>query len=105
MVIASPVLLLLVSNQHHTMTVPCRDFQPRLGVVARTLARALPDLLHMMLLICVLVLLIPYLLCILFGETTAQLCTLGGEHALHDSQHGRDCIMHNTEFLQSMREW
>ena len=58
-----------------------RDFQPRLGVVARTLARALPALLHMMLLISVLLLLIPYLLCIMFGETTAQLCTLRGKHA------------------------
>ena len=87
-------VLLLVSNQHHTSTVSCRDFQPRLGVVARTLARALPDLFHMMLLIFVLLLFVPYLLCIMFGETTAQLCTLRGEHALCDSQRDRGCIMH-----------
>ena len=59
----------------------CREFQPRLGVVARTLARALPALLHMMLLIFVLLLFIPYLLCIMFGETTAQLCTFRGKYA------------------------
>ena len=66
-------------------TVPSRDFQPRLGVVARTLARALPALLHMMLLIFVLLLFIPYLLCIMFGESTAQLCTLRGEHASYET--------------------
>ena len=66
-------------------TVQSRDFQPRLGVVARTLALALPALFHMMLLIFVLLLFIPCLLCIMFGETTAQLSTFRGRHASCDS--------------------
>ena len=84
-------------------TVQCRDFQPRLGVVARTLAGALPALLHMMLLIFVLLLFVPYLLCIMFGETTAQLCTLRGKQATCDSQHGTGCNS-QFEFLPSMQE-
>ena len=73
----------LLSISHWTLK--SRDFQPRLGVVARTLALALPALFHMMLLIFVLFLFIPFVLCIMFGESTAQLSTLRGEHAPYET--------------------
>ena len=101
-------LLHWVGYQHHHddihWTVQCREFQPQLGVVARTLALALPALFHMMLLIFVLFLFIPYLLCLMFGETTAQLCTFSGKHAPYDSLHGTACNT-QSKLLPFMRNF